>query len=132
MADIPFVQSMGMGMGMTVLEAQITIVVPSTQGIRRQRSLSKAEMENRVDGVRKYLAKLFGGYTSVNATGGYVMKSGKLVHENVVNVTSFGEKAIALRNRGTLVRKLKRWCIEFQQESMGLIWETDLIIIGRK
>lgn len=128
MTELPFIQDRGM----TILEAEITVVVPSTKGVREQRPLSRGEMNERVDLVRRYLSKLFGGYTSVNATGGYVMKDGRLIHENVVNVTSFGDKAIALRNRGALVRKLKRWCIEFGQESLGMIWETDFIIIGRK
>lgn len=104
MTDVPFIRDNDI----VRLEAEITIIVPSTKDVKEQRPLNKIEMDDRVDSVRRYLSKLFGGYTSITGTGGYVMRSGGLVHENVVKVTSFGDKAIALRNRENLLKKLKK------------------------
>ena len=117
------------------LEAEIGVVVPSTKGVKTQRIVNNTEMNKRVNDVRKYLSKIFGGYTSVNAVGGYVMKRGnKLVQEDVVIVTSFGDSGTARDKikQNKLLNKMKRWTIEWNQESTGLLWENDFIRISRK
>ncbi len=116
------------------LEAAIGIIVPSTKGVKTQRVINNIEMNKRVDDVRKYLSKLFGGYTSTNAIGGYVMKrDNKVVHEDVVIVTSFGDSGTAKdkEKQKKLLNKMKLWAIEWNQESTGLIWENDFIMVKR-
>lgn len=113
------------------LETEISVMIPSTKGLRTQRHISNAEMSQRVQEVQRYLSKTFGGHTSVSGTGGYVMKNGQLINENVVKVTSFGEMETAIRNKNKLIHKLQTLALKWGQESMGLIWETDLILVPR-
>lgn len=87
----------------------------------------------RVQEVQRYLSKLFGGHTSYSATGGYVMKKdGRLINENVIKVTAFGEKEVALKNKNKLLNKLSQWAVDFGQESIGMTWENDMILIPRR
>lgn len=119
--------------GTIALEAEATIIVPSTKGVKTQLIVSKKEMDNRVDGVRKFLSKLFGGYTSVAAVGGYVMQKGdKLIKEDVVMVTVFGDKTNARVKQKEVIKKIQNLCVEYQQEVIGLIYEGDFFMIGRK
>lgn len=121
--------------GVERLEAQLAVIVPSTKGIKEQKVISKMEMNKRVDEVRRYLSRLFGGYTSVNGVGGYVMRKGnRLVKEDVVIVTSFGNSNIAKDNirQKKLLNKMKRWAIVWSQETMGMTWENDFIMVSRK
>ncbi len=117
----------------TRLEAQISIIVPSTKHLIHQKKITNSEMMMRVHEVQKYLSTLFGGHTSYNATGGYVMKKGgRLVNEDIIKVTAFGEKEVAIRNKNKLFNKLSQWAAAWGQESIGLEWEGDFILIPRK
>lgn len=116
----------------TRLEVEISVIVPSTKHLRLQQKVTNAEMMARVQEVQRFLSKLFGGHTSYTATGGYVMKKdNRLINENVIKVTSFGEKEVAIRNKDRLFNKLSHWAVEFGQETMGCEIEGDLILIPR-
>jgi hypothetical protein len=55
-----------------------SVLVPSTSGIKEQKRISNDKLKKRVNNVRKFLSKRFGGFTDVKATGGFVLRNGKL------------------------------------------------------
>lgn len=114
------------------LPVQNVIYVPSTYGIKEQKNISDKEMNKRVNEVRTYLSNNFGGYTSVKATGGYVLKDGKLVKEKVVKVTSFSTKKDFEKNENKLVGQIGKWGKKWKQESISYENEGDLYIIEPK
>lgn len=117
----------------TRLEVEISVIVPSTKHLRLQQKITNTEMMSRVQEVQKYLSKLFGGHTSYSATGGYVMKKdGRLINEDVIKVTAFGEKEIFQSNKTKLFNKLGQWAMDFGQENMGCEIEGDFILIPRR
>lgn len=116
----------------TRLETEIAIYIPSTQGVKAQRSLNQHEMELRVKTVQRFLSKLFGGFTSFNAQGGYVLNTGELVGENVTRVTAFAEVSATKEHANTLISKCNYWANKWGQESIGLEWEGDLYLIPKK
>ncbi len=120
--------------GTVELEAEISIIVPSTKGVKEQKVITRDEMNKRVDDVRKFLSRKFKGYTSVKAVGGYLMrkKNGGLVKEDVVVVTAFTNKMKAKGSQNILINKIQNLCLEWQQETVSLIFETNLFLISRK
>jgi hypothetical protein len=114
------------------LPIENTIYVPSTYGVKDQKKISNKEMNKRVNEVRSYLSNKFGGYTSVDATGGYVLKDGKLVKEKVVKVTSFSTKKDFNKNEPELINQVGEWGNSWKQESISYENEGDLFIIQPK
>lgn len=114
------------------LETEIAIYIPSTQGIKAQKIITEKEMNLRTSAVKRFLSKLFGGFTSFNAQGGYVLNTGKLVGENVTKVTAFAEVEATEEHAETLINKCKYWANKWGQESIGLEWEGDLYLIPKK
>ena len=107
-----------------------TVIVPSTSGIISQKTISKTQMNIRVNDVRRFLSKNFGGYTSVKATGGFILlKNGKLVKEKVVKVTSFSTKGNFKQFRPIVIKQIGIWGNKWKQESIGYEYEGDLFII---
>jgi len=111
------------------LPVENAIYVPSTYGVKDQKKVSDKEMEKRVNEVRTYLSKKFGGYTSVEATGGFVLKDGKLVKERVVKVTAFSTKREFNKDEPELINQVGRWGNKWKQESISYENEGDLFII---
>jgi hypothetical protein len=111
------------------LPIENVIYVPSTYGVKKQRVISDKEMEKRVNETRTYLSKKFGGYTSVEATGGFVLKNNKLVKERVVKVTSFSTKREFNKDEPELINQVGRWGNKWGQESISYENEGDLFII---
>ena len=66
------------------LPIEVSVYVPSTQDV--DKVVSKSEMKLRVDEVKKYLATLFGGFSSSSVEGGFLASDGKVVKENVERV----------------------------------------------
>lgn len=117
------------GEEITRLEVEIAIYIPSTQGIQAQRPLTEKEMNLRVKNVQRFLSKLFGGYTSFKAQGGYLLNTGQLVSENVTKITAFGDSPMSETENDTLLSKCKYWAKKWGQESIGLEHEGDLYLI---
>lgn len=114
------------------LEAEMAVIVPTTAGIHRQQSISSDIVKRRVDEVRKYFSKKFGGYTSVHATGGYVKKDGQLVKERVYKVTAFADKSTFLKRKNMVLRQVGSWARRWGQETVGFEFEGDLLLIPRR
>lgn len=111
------------------LPIEQAIIVPSTSGVKTQRIISKAQLNQRVNTVRKYLSKKFGGYTSTKATGGFILDSGKLVKEKAIKVTSFGTKKSFKKHRPEIIQQVGEWGKKWKQESVSYEHEGDLYII---
>lgn len=67
---------------------QIAIYVPSTVNVSQACDNTKQVAETQI-----LLAQLFGGFTTYEATGGYVTNSNQLVTEKITIVTSFVGRA---------------------------------------
>ncbi|MCK4665991.1 hypothetical protein KAU33_04535 [Candidatus Dependentiae bacterium] len=119
----------------TRLETEIAIFIPSTQGIKAQRSITEQEMNLRIKSVQRFLSKLCGGFTSFDAQGGYMLNTGQLVDEDVTRVSAFAdvdtEKEVEELGEA-LIAKCKYWANKWGQESIGLEWEGDLYLIPKK
>lgn len=113
------------------LEIEISIYIPSTQGIKAQKSLTQREMDLRVKGVQRFLSGLFGGFTSFKAQGGYVLNTGQLVGENVTKVTAFADSPMNDELSNKLIDKCRYWAIKWGQETIGLEHEGNLYLINR-
>jgi len=114
------------------LPVENVVYIPSTYGVKEQKNVSKAEMDKRVGEVKTFFSNNFGGYTSVKATGGYVLKNGKLVNESVIKVTSFSTKEDFEKNKSKLFNQIGDWGKDWGQERVGYENEGDLYYIGKK
>jgi len=107
------------------LEVEQAIYVPSTRS--GDKPISKAEHKKRVNEVRKFLSKKFGGYTSVQAVGGYYSEpKKKVIQEKVVKVVGYATKKDYKKNEPAVKKQLGEWSNKWGQESMGYENEGDL------
>ncbi len=111
------------------LPVKQAVTVPSTSGIKVQKKISKAQLNTRVNNVRRFLSNKFGGYTSVKATGGFVLRNGKLVREKVVKVTTFATNSDFKKHRQQVIKQVGSWGRKWKQESIAYEHEGDLFII---
>ena len=109
------------------LPIETAVYIPSTN--KSQKIIAPKIMSKRVTSVRKALSNKFGGYTSASVTGGYVMKSGKLVKEPVVKVTAFSTINSFKKNKGSMRKQLGGWKKKWGQESLGYEYEGDLYYV---
>jgi len=111
------------------LPIQQAVFVPSTSGVKSQTRISSSKMKIRVNNVRRFLSQRFGGFTSVKATGGFVLRDGKIVKERVVKVTAFATKKDFKKHGGEVISQVGRWGKRWNQESVSYTNEGDLFII---
>ena len=71
------------------LPIQTATLVPSTLFDKR---VSATIFRKRVDETRRFLSKLFGGYTSVQVKGGFVSKKGTLIKEPIALIVAYSQK----------------------------------------
>ena len=112
------------------LPIEVSVYVPSTQDV--DKVVSKSEMKLRVEEVKKYLATLFGGFSSSSVEGGFLASDGKVVKENVERVVSFAPKEDFDKNKEALVQKASEWAAKWGQEAIGLEHEGDLYYVPQK
>ena len=106
------------------LPIRTAIIVPSTTS--KDKKITRAEFQERINFTRKFLSKKNGGYTSVRGSGGYVTKDGKLIKEPVAVVESFATKEAFEKNKKDVEYFLKHKGKAWGQESMGYELEDDL------
>jgi len=109
------------------LPIQTTVYVPSTK--KGQKHISAKEFKKRIDRVRKFLSRKYGGYTSVEGYGGYTDKKGKLIKEKVIRIIAFTTKEDFSKNKRAVKKQLKEWGKEWGQESIGYGYEGDLYYV---
>lgn len=107
------------------------VLVPSTT--RASHVMRKKLQHKRVKQVQDYLSKLFGGYTSSKATGGYYSSDkNQVIREPVTVVTSFASQEGFEKKQPQLLKQLSKWRRNWKQESMGYEFEGDLYYIGKQ
>jgi len=112
------------------LPIEVSVYVPSTQDV--DKVVSKTEMTSRINEVKKYLATLFGGFSSAPVEGGFLASDKKVVKEDVERVNSFALKEDFDKNKEALVQKASEWAREWGQEAIGLEHEGDLYYVPQK
>jgi hypothetical protein len=109
------------------LPLQMAVYVPSTKD--KNVTISKRELDTRVKDVEGFLAGLFGGFNSVKVDGGFQSSDKGVINEDAVRVVAFSNPEGFEAKFEKLVNKVKAWCREWSQESMGLEFENDLFYI---
>jgi len=104
-----------------MLENRVTFYVPSTKNVGTP--LTKSEKKALINRICNTFADSFGGCTTINASGYFKSKAGKLIRESITLVTSYHEVSTqaALEIVIPLAKKIKE---EYGQESIAL--ETEL------
>lgn len=108
------------------LPIEMAVIVPSTT--EYSKPISSEEFEARTKEIRNLLTKLFGGNTQIKAVGGFQLK-GKEIREKVNMVYSYSKRADWMKNRKKLLEYLQQKKKEYKQQSLGIIFETDLFYI---
>ena len=121
--DRPF----GIGKKPFHLPIEMAVLVPSTT--KKSKSISKAAYHAGLSHTQKYLGRVYGGYTSVSARGGYVSHGGKLIRERVGEVKSFTTRKEFMSHRKGLYRWLRSHGKQWGQENMGYEYEGDLYYV---
>tara|TARA_R110002110_G_scaffold35364_8_gene119506 strand:- start:2657 stop:4627 length:1971 start_codon:yes stop_codon:yes gene_type:complete len=104
---------------------EIKVYVPSTQG---EADISDEDFEDRILFVQTALSTLFGGYTSINADGGYIGESSELTTEPVGVVSTWATPEAYEENLHKL-EELLMYCREFwDQETIGFEFENDFFM----
>lgn len=110
------------------LPYETAIYVPSTQDISNP--IGRKRHKKRAEDTEDFLAKKVGGFTKVEAGGGYALrKDGKLkkiIKEPVIKVTAFSTKDDWKKRKGDIMKFIKNKGKEWGQDSMGFEFEGDL------
>jgi hypothetical protein len=112
------------------LPIEVSVYVPSTKDV--DKVISRSEMQQRINEVKEFLAKLFGGYSSSPIEGGFMSSDNKLVYEKVEKVTSFAPKEAFEEHKEQLVTQCSIWAQKWGQEAIGLEHEGDLYYVPQK
>lgn len=112
------------------LPVELSVYVPSTKDANVP--VSKNELDARVNEVREYLAKMFGGFSSNDVIGGYVSHSKELIKEDVVKVIAFATQEAYDENKEKLAHQIAKWAKEWSQEAIGFELEGDLYYINQE
>jgi len=109
------------------LPIQTVTFVPSTT--KKSKKISGAALRKRVNETRRFLSKLFGGYTSIKAVGGYIAKDGKLIREKAIKVTAYSERVGFMKKKAKWFKYIRMKKKQWGQESMGIIIENDMFYL---
>lgn len=112
------------------LPIEQAVYVPTTTD--KDKRLSEAQVNSRVQGVRRFFTNRFGGTTSVKAVGTYSSDDGKVIKEPVIKVTSFTAQADKEMLEGAVFGKVQDWAKDWKQESVSYEFEGDLYIVSPK
>lgn len=108
------------------LPIETAILVPSTTA--KSKKISAKEFQARINLTRRFLSRLFGGYTSVSGIGGYLLK-GKVIREKVAIVSSFCKLNSFKKYKREWVAWIRTKKKEWKQDSIGVIIENDLFYV---
>jgi len=111
------------------LPIDVSILVPST---RYDRRVSRKEFSKRVHETSRFMAKAFGGDTTILAHGGYISGSGKEITEDVANVNASMTQSQFEDNKHKLALFIKEKLKEWKQETIAYKVENDLKIYPKR
>lgn len=109
-------------------DKNFVIYVPSTSNVGD--TISKAELDKRVNEVERFVANKFGGYTETETDGGYKSTSGKIIEEDIVKVSVFAKANDWKKNEKSVISKVRRWAKKWGQEAIGFEYEGDLYYVS--
>lgn len=102
------------------LTTHLVVLVPSTSGGR------KVDIEHRVDETQRYLTKLFGGTTKVNAQGTYTGRNGRVVKERISEVEIYTSPEQWEQKKNALLGWLRSKKKGWKQEELAIKYEEDM------
>lgn len=100
------------------LNNRIAFYVPSTQ--EGSNKISKKAFIERTQEVTKLLCKWYGGASTEQVQGSYMLDNGTLVTETVNKVIAFATDEAYKKNASALVMLASRKCKDWTQETIGL------------
>ena len=101
---------------------ELSLYIPSTKG---KKKLTKKEFDKRINNAEKKMSNLFGGYTQIDTTGGWV-SGNKLIEEPVATVTSFTTIDNFEKNKAEFENYVEEIRNKYKQESIAIEFEGDL------
>ena len=113
-----------------MLKNNVKIYVPSTTNINLfGRSFSVYKNNNKkVKELQVEFSRMFGGCTTYQANGSFIMDNGKLVNEKIMIIQSFINEL-----NDTQIEQLKLICerlrIEFNQQTISLEINNELMFV---
>jgi hypothetical protein len=93
------------------------IIVPSTKNGNER--ISKPEYDRRVRETERFMAKEYGGYTAVQAHGGYLGERGEVIEEPVTEVVAYTDAKTFRAKKPVVAKFMKRKRSSWTQESVG-------------
>ena len=102
---------------------ELKIYVPSTSDYGEW--IGSDEFKSRVEEVQAFLSNLYGGFTSLSGSGGYVSDIYDLIEEPVVVVSAFASNDDYERTLDSLEEFLRDKQTEWGQEVIGFEFEND-------
>ena len=102
---------------------ELKIYVPSTTNYEGW--IGAEEFKSRVEEVQSFLSKIYGGFTSLSGSGGYVSDIYDLIEEPVVVVSAFASNEDYERTLDSLEDFLRDKQTEWGQEVIGFEFEND-------
>jgi len=110
------------------LPVQFRIIVPSTKG---DKEIPEWEFQRRIDSERKYLIKMFGGDTTIQAQGGYADDK-KVIFERNAVVEISTTKEMYNHHRKRLVSHIRKRRKQWKQDTLAYAVEGNFYVYPRK
>ena len=107
------------------LDIEFQILVPST---RLDRTISESAFRKRLDDVLSFVNRNYGGSTVDIEEGSYRFQ-GKTIKERVAVVTVYANKKVYNRMDEKLEKYLKEKKRNWDQDSMGFVYEGTLVMV---
>ena len=104
---------------------EIKVYVPSTT---LDQPISESDFKSRIDETQEKLSELFGGFTTVDASGGYLSQQDGVISEPVIVVSSWATVRDYQSKMGDLERFLKQKKDDWGQEVIGFEFENDFFM----
>jgi pterin-4a-carbinolamine dehydratase/ribosomal protein S27E len=104
---------------------EIKVYVPSTT---LDQPISASDFKSRIDETQEKLSELFGGFTTVDASGGYLSQQDGVISEPVIVVSSWATEEDYQSKLGDLERFLKQKKDDWGQEVIGFEFENDFFM----
>jgi len=104
---------------------EIKVYVPSTT---LDQPISESDFKSRIDETQEKLSELFGGFTTVDASGGYLSQQDGVISEPVIVVSSWATVGDYQSKMGDLERFLKQKKDDWGQEVIGFEFENDFFM----
>ena len=107
------------------LKNKLSIYVPSTCNVNQVIDNTK-----QVEKTSCFLSKLFGGCTSINASGKWISDDKGLISENITICFAYCSTKDFLKYENEIIDFLKTLCFEMSQECISVSFNNELFFIS--